>query len=91
MHYSGADIKAVRLYGDNQGSLALAENPELHQRTKHIDIKHHFIREHVESGVIDLWYINTVDMAADGLTKPLTPVKHAEFVKLLRMEVIKTD
>jgi hypothetical protein len=88
MGYTGSDLRSVRLYGNNQGSLSLAENPELHQRTKHIDIKHHFIREHVESGAIDLWYINTTDMAADGLTKPLTPVKHAEFVKLLRMEAI---
>ena len=54
MIYSGADIKSVRLYGDSQGSLSLAENLEFHQRTKHINIKHHFIQEHVAKGIIDL-------------------------------------
>jgi hypothetical protein len=88
MMYSGTDIRSVKLFGDNQGSMSLAENPEFHQRTKHIDIKHHFIREHVAKGTIDLYYIPSVKMAADGLTKPLTAVKHAEFVKQLRMEVI---
>jgi hypothetical protein len=43
MMYSGTDIKSVKLFGDNQSSMSLAENPEFHQRTKHIDIKHHFI------------------------------------------------
>ena len=50
-------------------------------------MKHHFIREHVAKGTIDLHYIPTAEMAADGLTKPLAAVKHAEFVKQLRMEV----
>jgi hypothetical protein len=88
MMYSGDDIKAIRLYGDNQSSLSLAENPEFHQRTKHIDIKHHFIREHIAKGTIDLHYIPSVEMAADGLTKPLTAAKHSEFIALLRMKVI---
>ena len=88
MIYSGTDIKSVKLFGDNQSSLSLAENPEFHQRTKHIDIKHHFIREHVAKGTIDLHYIQSAKMAADGLTKPLIAVKHAEFVKQLRIKVI---
>ena len=54
MMYLGADIKSVRLYGDNQGLLSLAENPEFHQRTKHIDVKHHFIRQHVAKRAVDL-------------------------------------
>jgi hypothetical protein len=86
--YSGTDIRSVKLFGDNQGSMSLAENPEFHQRTKHIDIKHHFIWEHVAKGTIDLHYIQSAKMAADGLTKPLTAVKHTEFLKQLRMEVI---
>jgi hypothetical protein len=89
--YSGSDIKSVKLYGDNQGSLSLAENPEFHQRTKHIDVKHHFIREHITTGVIDLWYIASSEMAADGLTKPLTAANHAKFVQQLRMKVVKVN
>jgi hypothetical protein len=41
--YLGSDIKSVKLYGDNQGLLSLAKNPEFHQRTKYIDVKHYFI------------------------------------------------
>jgi hypothetical protein len=73
MMYTGNDIQAVKIYGNNQGSLSLAENPKFHQRTKHIDVKHHFIREHIENGSIDLWYVETANMVADGLTKPLPP------------------
>jgi hypothetical protein len=91
MMYSGADIKSIRLYGDNQGSLSLAENPEFHQRTKHIDVKHHFIREHVAKGTVDLWYIASSEMVADGLTKPLSAVSHAKFIEQLRLKVIKID
>ena len=54
MMYSGSDIISVKLYGDNQGSLSLAENPEFHQRTKHINVKHHFIQEHITTEVINL-------------------------------------
>ena len=86
--YTGKDLISIRLYGDNQSSLNLVENPEFHQQTKHIDVKHHFIREHVAKGVIDLYYVPTAEMAADGLTKPLTAQKHAEFVRMLRMETI---
>ena len=89
--YLGLDIKSVRLYGDNQSSLSLAENPEFHQQTKHIDVKHHFIQEHIAKRTIDLWYIASSEMAADGLTKPLSAVNHAKFIKQLRMKVVKID
>ena len=50
MQYSGRDIVSTRIYSDSQSSIALGDSPELHQRTKHIDIKHHFIRRHIEAG-----------------------------------------
>jgi hypothetical protein len=59
------------IYGDNQGSLALAKNPEYHVRTKHIDIQYHFIRECIENNKIVIQYIPTEDMLADGMTKAL--------------------
>jgi hypothetical protein len=91
MMYLGSDIKSVKLYGDNQGLLSLAENPEFHQRTKHINVKHHFIREHVTTEVINLWYIASSEMAADGLTKPLTAANHTKFVQQLRIKVVKIN
>lgn len=87
MQYKGNDIIKTRVYSDNQSSIALSENPELHQRTKHIDIKYHFIRSHIANGSVDLKYISTKEVAADGLTKPLSAVAHKEFVKMLHMEV----
>ena len=43
--YKGQDAQKVLLYGDNQSALALAENPELHQRTKHINVKYYYIQQ----------------------------------------------
>jgi len=56
---------------DNQGAMALTKNPAYHALTKHIDIQFHFIRQHVESGEIELTYCPTHAMTADIFTKPL--------------------
>ncbi|KAG2759094.1 hypothetical protein Pcac1_g28834 [Phytophthora cactorum] len=65
----------VKIYEDNQGSIALAKNPEFHKRTKHIDIRYHFVRERVEDGQVVLQYCSTKDMKADLMTKPITAVQ----------------
>ena len=57
------------LFGDNQSALSLAKNPAYHDRTKHVAIKYHFIREKVNAGDVKLVYCPTTDMLADGLTK----------------------
>ena len=54
---------------DNQGAIAMSKNPKFNARTKHIDIKHHFIREKVENGELVLKYCPTNDMIADMITK----------------------
>lgn len=56
---------------DNQSCISMARNPQFHGRAKHIDIKHHFIREQVNSGAVDLQYCPTGEMLADILTKGL--------------------
>lgn len=73
------------LKGDNQGSIALAHNLVFHARTKHIDIQHHYIRDEVASGRIDLQYVPTSEMIADGMTKAITYAKFHLFVKQLHM------
>ena len=55
----------------NQGAIAIARNPVAHTRTKHIDIRYHFVREAVQEGTVDLRYCPTNDMLADLLTKSL--------------------
>jgi hypothetical protein len=72
---SKAPGRPVLLYGDNQGALALVENPENHARTKHIDVQYHYIRYLVGNGSITTAYCPTDQMAADVLTKPLAKVK----------------
>jgi hypothetical protein len=68
----GEDIGgALTVYEDNQGAIALAKNPEFHKRTKHIDIRYHFVREKVEDGQVVLEYCPTQDMLADLMTKPI--------------------
>lgn len=64
---------------DNQGCIALTENPCHHGRTKHLDIRHHFIREKVEDGLIALKYLSTGEMIADMMTKALPKPAFCKF------------
>jgi hypothetical protein len=73
--------KGLTILTDNQSSMALAKNPVFHARTKHIDIRHHFIRERIESGDVEVAFCGTDDMIADVLTKGLSKEKHFVFSK----------
>ena len=64
----------------------MAENPQLHGRAKHIDIKYHFIREQVNSGTIELKYCQSEKMIADILTKGLP---REQFAKLRQLGGVK--
>ena len=59
------------IYVNNQGAITLARNPELHARTKHIDIQYHFVRQHTENETILLTYCPSSEMTADIFTKAL--------------------
>ena len=71
------------IHYDNKGAGELALNPCHHSRSKHIDVKHHFIRECITNALIKLQQIPTLSMIADILTKPLLRLKHSANVKLL--------
>ncbi|CAG7720599.1 unnamed protein product [Allacma fusca] len=68
---------------DNQSAIRLAKNPEMHNRTKHIDVRYHFSRDLVEEKEIQLEYVATTEQAADGLTKPLTKTNHADRSRII--------
>lgn len=71
-HFGALGIKLevpIFVFGDNTAAIALAKNPVFHQRSKHIDIKHHFLRDHVKAGTVKLAYVDTKENVADVLTK----------------------
>lgn len=72
-------LVATVIYCDNQGAQALARNPTSHARSKHIDIQHHFVRDKVQDGTIELRHVASNDQIADGLTKPLPKDKFLKF------------
>ncbi|GKB50100.1 retrovirus-related pol polyprotein from transposon TNT 1-94 [Tanacetum coccineum] len=63
--------KMVPIFCDNTSAIAISNNPVLHSRTKHIDIRYHFIRDHILKGDIELHFIPTEYQLADIFTKPL--------------------
>lgn len=76
----------VVIYNDNQSAQKLSENHILNKRTKHIDIRYHFVREAVEEGSILLRYLPTEDMIADIMTKSLSGPKHTKYLTLLGLK-----
>jgi hypothetical protein len=67
----GINFKRVPLLCDNESTVKLTNNLVQHQRTKHIDVRHHFIRDHQQKGDICIESIGTDDQLADIFTKPL--------------------
>lgn len=70
MELIGADVKTTFLM-DNQSAIRLIKNPEFHKRTKHIDVRYHFIREKFEEGRFNLDFVPSEEQVADVLTKGL--------------------
>ncbi|GJV36298.1 hypothetical protein Tco_1408775 [Tanacetum coccineum] len=77
--FYGFDFNKIPLYCDNKSAIALCCNNVQHSRSKHIDIRHHFIREQVENRVVELYFVETNYQLADILTKAL-PRERFEFL-----------
>ncbi|GKC41296.1 retrovirus-related pol polyprotein from transposon TNT 1-94 [Tanacetum coccineum] len=75
----GFAFNNIPLYCDNKSAIALCCNNVQHSRSKHIDIRHHFIREQVENGVVELYFVTTDYQLADIFTKAL-PRERFEFL-----------
>jgi hypothetical protein len=67
----GYNLSKVPLLCDNESAIRMADNPVEHSRTKHIDIRHHFLRDHQQKGDIEVFYVSTENQLADIFTKPL--------------------
>lgn len=80
------ELRPVTIYVDNKSAIDLAKNPVFHGRSKHIDIRYHFIRECVERGEIVIKHVRTDMQRADVLTKAMTTVKFERMRALLGLK-----
>ncbi|GJY61184.1 retrovirus-related pol polyprotein from transposon TNT 1-94, partial [Tanacetum coccineum] len=78
----GFGFNKIPMYCDNKSAIALCCNNVQHSRSKHIDIRFHFIKEHVENGVIELYFVNTEYQLADIFTKALGRERMTNFGKV---------
>ncbi|GKD50029.1 hypothetical protein Tco_1279005, partial [Tanacetum coccineum] len=67
----GFHFYKIPMYGDSKAAIAISCNPVQHSRTKHIDVRYHFIKEQVEKGIIELFFVETKYQLADLFTKAL--------------------
>jgi hypothetical protein len=81
----GYKQRTTKLFEDNQPCIAISNNPIIHDRVKHIDIKYHWIRKEVTAGNMSLIWCPTADMTADILTKPLGKILFEKHRKSLGM------
>jgi hypothetical protein len=71
LRYFGYNLRKVPLLRDNESAIRLADNPVEHSCTKHIDIWHHFLKDHQQKGDINVCHISTDHQLVDIFTKPL--------------------
>ena len=82
-------LDATCIYCDNQSCVKLSENLVFHDKSKHIEIKYHYIRDMVQRGAVKLQYVLMNEQIADVLTKPLARVKFDYFRENLGVLQIK--
>nr|GEV37719.1 retrovirus-related Pol polyprotein from transposon TNT 1-94 [Tanacetum cinerariifolium] len=84
-HYRGLGFNKIPMYCDNKSAIALSCNNVQHSRSKYIDIRYHFIKEQVEKGVIELYFVNTEYQLVDLFTKALGRDRIEFFINKLGM------
>ncbi|KAJ9564153.1 hypothetical protein OSB04_000119 [Centaurea solstitialis] len=78
-------LSKIPIYYDNTSAIAIANNPVLHSKTKHIEVRYHFIRDHVMNGDIELHFVPTEYQLADLFTKPLDVTRFNMLISELGM------
>jgi hypothetical protein len=82
----GYQLRPIPICGDNQGSIFIASNPVTEKRSKHIDIRYHYIREVIRRKIVEVYFIEGEENPADILTKNLGHVKFQKFRAMLGLE-----
>ncbi|GJW77639.1 retrovirus-related pol polyprotein from transposon TNT 1-94 [Tanacetum coccineum] len=84
----GFNYNKIPLYCDSQSAIAISCNPVQHSRTKHIHTRYHFIKEHVENGIIELYFVRTEYQLADMFTKALPEDRFKYLVRRIGMRCL---
>jgi len=82
----GLPVKPTRICADNEGGIFIASNPVQEQRTKHIDVRFHYMRDLIEQKQIDVVWVPTDENSADIFTKNLGYIKFEKFRSMLGLE-----
>jgi len=81
----GFKLHRIPIYCDSKSAIAISCNPVHHSKTKHIDVRYHFIKDHVEKGDIELYFVKTDFQLADLFTKPLDVTRFNFLISKLGM------
>nr|GEZ36416.1 retrovirus-related Pol polyprotein from transposon TNT 1-94 [Tanacetum cinerariifolium] len=87
----GFHFDKIPMYCDSKAVIAISYNPIQHSRTKHIDVKYHFIKEKVKKGIVELFFVGTEYQLADLFTKALPEERFKYLVRRLGMRCLTPD
>jgi len=87
----GMPLGTIPICGDNQGSIFISSNPVQEQRSKHIDIRYHYVRDCIEDGKIAIYFVDGSQNPADLFTKNLGQTKFEQFRGYLGLELSRLN
>ncbi|GJU38039.1 hypothetical protein Tco_1186393 [Tanacetum coccineum] len=87
----GFHFDKIPMYCDSKATIAISCNPVQHSRTKHIDVRYHFIKEHVGKGIVELFFLGTEYHLADLFTKALSEDRFKYLVRRLAMRCLTPE
>ncbi|GJT29035.1 hypothetical protein Tco_0909310 [Tanacetum coccineum] len=87
----GFHFDKIPMYYDSKATIAISYNPVLHSRTKHIDVRYHFIKEQVEKGIVELFFVGTEYHLVDMFTKALSEDRFKYLVRRLGMRCLTPE
>ncbi|GJX41772.1 retrovirus-related pol polyprotein from transposon TNT 1-94 [Tanacetum coccineum] len=87
----GFHFDKIPMYCDSKAAIAISCNPVLHSRTKHINVRYHFIKEQVEKGIVELFFVGTEYQLANLFTKALSEDRFKYLVRRLGMRCLTPE
>ncbi|GKE66144.1 hypothetical protein Tco_1520305 [Tanacetum coccineum] len=87
----GFHFDKIPMYCDSKAAISISCNPVQHSHTKHIDVRYHFIKEHVKKGIVELFFVRTEYQLADLFTKSLPEERFKYLVRRLGMRCLTPE